>query len=168
MPIVAKSRGKRSDTERNELAKFFKENYADEYLRAEAALAKSKKAREDMVAQIPTSMIMEDMDPPRETFVLKRGDYRTPGDKITAAVPAFLPKIDGQVNRLTLARWLVSKDQPLTPRVVANRYWALFFGTGLVRTVNDFGSQGEWPSHPELLEFLAAEFRDGAEGVGRP
>ncbi|HUS37318.1 MAG TPA: DUF1549 domain-containing protein, partial [Verrucomicrobiae bacterium] len=90
-PIIAKSRGKRSDTERNDLAKFFKENYADEYLRAEAALAKSKKAREDLVAQIPTSMIMEDMDPPRETFVLKRGDYRTPGEKITAAVPEFLP-----------------------------------------------------------------------------
>ncbi|HUS36271.1 MAG TPA: DUF1553 domain-containing protein, partial [Verrucomicrobiae bacterium] len=124
--------------------------------------------REDLVAQIPTSMIMEDMDPPRETFVLKRGDYRTPGEKITAAVPEFLPKIDGQINRLTLARWLVSKDQPLTPRVVANRYWALLFGTGLVRTVNDFGSQGEWPSHPELLEWLAAEFRDGAVQGGKP
>jgi hypothetical protein len=167
-PIIAKSRGKRSDAERNELAKFFKENYADEYLRAEAALAKSKKAREDLIAQIPTSMIMEDMDPPRDTFVLKRGDYRTPGEKIGAAVPAFLPKIDGEVNRLTLARWLVSKDQPLTPRVVANRYWALFFGSGLVRTVNDFGSQGEWPSHPELLEWLAAEFRDGAVQGGKP
>ena len=167
-PIIAKSRGKRSDTERSELAKFFKENYADEYLRAEAALAKSKKAREDLAAQIPTSMIMEDMTPPRDTFVLKRGDYRTPGEKISAAVPEFLPKIDGQINRLTLARWLVSKDQPLTPRVVANRYWALFFGAGLVRTVNDFGSQGEWPSHPELLEWLAAEFRDGALQGGKP
>lgn len=168
MMIIAKSRGKRSDTERSDLAKFFKENYADEYLRAEAALAKSKKAREELAAQIPTSMIMEDMDPPRETFLLRRGDYRTPGEKVTAAVPAFLPKIDGPVNRLSLARWLVSKDQPLTPRVVANRYWALFFGAGLVRTVNDFGSQGEWPSHPELLEWLAAEFRDGAVSGGKP
>jgi hypothetical protein len=168
MPILEKSRGKRNDTERNELAKFFKENYAEEYLRAEVAVTKSRKAREELAAQIPNSMIMEDMDPPRDTFVLKRGDYRNPGEKVSAAVPAFLPKMEGLVNRLSLARWLVSKEQPLTPRVVVNRYWALFFGNGLVRTVNDFGSQGEWPSHPELLDWLAAEFRDGAEGVGRP
>jgi hypothetical protein len=168
MPIVMKSRGKRSDTERNDLAKFFKETYAEEYLRAEVDVAKSRKAREDLAAQIPNSMIMEDMDPPRDTFVLKRGDYRNPGDKVAAAVPAFLPKLDGPANRLTLARWLVSKDQPLTPRVVANRYWSLFFGAGLVRTVNDFGSQGEWPSHPELLDWLATEFRDGAVTGGRP
>lgn len=167
MPILEKSRGKRNDTERNELAKFFKENYAEEYLRAEVAVAKSRKAREDLVTQIPTSMIMEDSDPPRDTFVLKRGDYRNPGEKVAAAVPAFLPKIEGPVNRLSLARWLISKEQPLTPRVVANRYWSLFFGNGLVRTVNDFGSQGEWPSHPELLDWLAVEFRDGSVN-GRP
>jgi hypothetical protein len=168
MPIVEKSRGKRNDTERNDLAKFFKENYAEEYLRAEVAVAKSRKAREDLAAQIPTSMIMEDMDPPRDTFVLKRGDYRNPGEKVAAAVPAFLPKLEGSANRLTLARWLVTKEQSLTPRVVVNRYWSLFFGNGLVRTVNDFGSQGEWPSHPELLDWLAAEFRDGAIEGGRP
>ena len=168
MPIISKSRGHRSDPERADLAKFYKENYAVDYLRADAALAKSKKAKEEMYAQIPSTMIMEEMDPPRDTFVLKRGDFRNPGEKVSAATPAFLPKLDGPANRLSLARWLVSKEQPLTPRVVANRYWAMFFGTGLVRTVNDFGSQGEWPSHPELLDWLASEFRDGSEAGGRP
>jgi len=106
LPILANPAGKRSDGERNELAKFFKENYAEEYLRAEVALAKSKKTREELAAQIPTSMIMEDMDPPRQTFALRRGDYQNPGDKVSAATPAFLPKLEGPVNRLTLARWL--------------------------------------------------------------
>jgi hypothetical protein len=160
-PIIAKSRGKRSESERNELAKFFKENYAEEYLQAEVALAKSKKAKEEMYAQIPTAMIMENMDPPRETFVLKRGDYRMNGERVEAATPGFLPKLEGPVNRLTLARWLISREQPLMARVVVNRYWAMFFGTGIVKTANDFGSQGEWPSHPELLDWLAVEFRDG-------
>jgi hypothetical protein len=160
--IISKSRGKRSDAERNDLAKFYKENYAVDYLRAEAALTKAKKQKEDFYAQIPTTLIMEEMDPPRETFVLVRGDFRNPGEKVSANTPAFLPPLpkDGP-PRLNLARWLVSKDQPLTARVTVNRYWAMFFGAGLVRTVNDFGSQGDWPSHPELLDWLAAEFRDG-------
>jgi hypothetical protein len=168
MPIIMKSRGHRTDAERNDLARFFKEDYATEYLRAEVAVAKSRKERDELAAKIPTCMIMEDMDPPRDTFVLKRGDYRNPTEKVTAGVPAFLPKLEGATNRLSLAKWLVSKEQPLTPRVVANRYWALFFGNGIVRTVNDFGSQGEWPSHPELLDWLAAELRDGSEAGGHP
>lgn len=94
--------------------------------------------------------------------MLTRGDYRSPGEKVTRATPAFLPKLEGEANRLTLAKWLVSKEHPLTARVTVNRYWAMFFGTGLVRTVNDFGSQGEWPSHPELLDWLAVRFRDGS------
>lgn len=166
--ILAKSRGKRSESERADLARYFKENHAMEYLRAVAALEKSKKAKDEMYSKIPTTMIMEEMETPQETFMLTRGDYRLPGEPVTRATPAFLPKLDGEANRLSLAKWLVSKEHPLTARVTVNRYWALFFGSGLVRTVNDFGSQGEWPSHQELLEWLAVEFRDGATKGGKP
>ncbi|MBI2925839.1 MAG: DUF1553 domain-containing protein [Verrucomicrobia bacterium] len=159
LPIMARSRGQRSDEERGDLARFYKENYAVDYLRSEAALAKARKRREELFRQIPTTMIMEEMDPPRETFQLIRGDYRNKGERLTPGTPAFLPPLpDGPTTRLTLARWLVSKDHPLTARVTVNRYWAMIFGTGLVKTANDFGSQGEWPSHPELLDWLACEF----------
>ncbi len=160
--IISKSRGKRNDTERADLARFYKENHAIDYLRAETALAKARREKEASYAAIPTTMIMEEMDPPRDTFVLTRGDFRTKGEKVGPATPAFLPPLpSGPTNRLNLARWLVSREQPLTARVTVNRYWTTFFGTGLVKTVNDFGSQGEWPSHPALLDWLATQFRDG-------
>ena len=162
LPILSKSRGKRSDPERSELARFYKENHAVDYLRAETALAKARSAKDALYSQIPTTLIMEEMDPPRPTHILVRGDFRNPGERVGPGTPAFLPPLpEGPTNRLTLARWLVSKDHPLTARVTVNRYWALFFGAGLVKTANDFGSQGEWPSHPELLDWLACRFRDG-------
>ena len=184
LPIVMKSRGKRSDEERADLQRFYKENYAVDYLRSEAALAKARKVKNDLFAAIPTSMIMEEMDPPRETYRLVRGDFRTKGERVYPSTPAYLPPIrkakisneegrlkldftpskeetDWTPNRLDLAAWLVSQEHPLTARVTVNRYWAMFFGTGLVKTINDFGSQSEWPSHPELLDSLASRFRDG-------
>src|SRR5262249_48330495 len=93
MPILAKSRGKRSQEERDDLRRFYKENYAVDYLRSEAALTKARQAKEELFAAIPTSMIMEEMDPPRETFQLIRGDFRIKGDRVTANTPAFLPPI---------------------------------------------------------------------------
>lgn len=168
LPIIAKSRGKRNDTERAELARLYREHYAVDFLRAEAALTKARKEKEEFYAKIPTAMIMEEMEPGRETFVLTRGDFRNHGERVYPATPSFLPPMEGPPTRLSLARWLISKEHPLTARVTVNRYWAMFFGTGLVKTVNDFGSQGEWPSHPELLDWLACEFRDGADKGGRP
>ncbi len=163
LPIITKSRGTRSEAERAELATFYKENHAVDYLRAEAALATARRRKEEFYNRIPTTLIMEEMNPPRETFALIRGDFRNPGERVTAGTPAMLPLLPpGPTNRLALARWLVGKDQPLTARVTVNRYWSLFFGAGLVKTLNDFGSQGEWPSHPELLDWLATRFRDGA------
>src|SRR5205085_248001 len=104
---------------------------------------------------------------PRDTFVLVRGDYDKPGQKVTAATPAFLPPLPpgAPAHRLALARWLVAPEHPLTSRVIVNRYWQLFFGTGLVKTAEDFGSQGELPSHPELLDWLAVEFRESGWDV---
>ena len=105
---------------------------------------------------------MSEMEKPRDTFIKVRGNYDQDGEKVTAAVPSFLPQVapltDGkQLNRLHLAEWLVSPEHPLTARVTMNRWWAMLFGTGIVKTLNDFGSQGERPTHPELLDWLAAD-----------
>jgi hypothetical protein len=119
-----------------------------------------KKERVELEKQIPSTMIMQEMPKSRDTFVLLRGEYDKKGEKVTAGVPAALPPLaaDAPLNRLGLARWLVDPAQPLTGRVMVNRFWQMFFGTGLVKTAEDFGSQGEPPSHPELLDWLAVEF----------
>jgi hypothetical protein len=111
-------------------------------------------------AAIPTTMVMSEMEKRREAFILMRGNYLTPGEKVTPNVPAILPPLPtGQpANRLGLAQWLVDRDNPLTARVTVNRFWKQFFGTGLVKTMEDFGSQGEFPSHGELLDWMATEF----------
>ncbi len=116
--------------------------------------------RDGFDKSIPRVMVMEEMPKPRETFVLVRGSYNKPTDKVPIAVPPDLaPQPAGAAtNRLGLARWLVSPEHPLTARVTVNRHWQIFFGNGLVKTVDDFGVQGEKPSHPELLDWLATEF----------
>jgi hypothetical protein len=103
---------------------------------------------------------MREQDKPRDTFVLVRGQYDQHGAKVEAGVPASLPPLPpgAPANRLGLAQWLVSPSHPLTARVAVNRAWQHFFGQGLVQTPGDFGSQGDWPSHPELLDWLAHRF----------
>jgi hypothetical protein len=105
-------------------------------------------------------MVMRDAGKPRETFVLDRGQYDQPKEKVEPNVPNSLPPLPEGAprNRLALARWLVDPANPLTARVIVNRDWQRYFGTGLVKTVEDFGVQAEWPSHPELLDWLATEF----------
>jgi hypothetical protein len=113
-------------------------------------------------------MVMEEMAVPRETHVLLRGVYNAPGDKVEPGVPENLlgawpagaPK-----NRLGLAQWLIKPDHPLTSRVVVNRFWQQLFGEGLVKTSDNFGMQGDWPTHPELLDWLAREFIDSGWNV---
>jgi len=113
-------------------------------------------------------MVMSDQPQPRRTFVLLRGEYNRHGEQVFAATPAILA-IDDRTDhrnatanrtRLDLARWLVHPSHPLTARVIVNRLWQQCFGSGIVRTVDDFGTQGEWPSHPELLDWLAIELID--------
>jgi hypothetical protein len=105
-------------------------------------------------------MIMDEAKPERTTHILDRGEYNKPLGEVTGGVPVALGALPAEVtpNRLALAEWLIDPSNPLTARVIVNRYWQLLFGTGLVKTAEDFGSQGEWPSHPELLDWLAAEF----------
>ncbi len=107
-------------------------------------------------------MIMAENPTPRPTHILKRGAYDAPGDAVSAAVPAALPPLQQgwPNNRLGLARWLVDRSNPLTARVTVNRYWQMLFGAGIVKTAEDFGSQGEWPVHQQLIDWLAVEFMD--------
>ncbi len=119
-----------------------------------------RKSRNELAKKMPTSMVMRDMQKPRETFVLTRGLYDQPNKKVSPGLPQALPPLpEGTAaNRLGLARWLVDPSQPLTARVTVNRFWQMYFGSGLVKTSENFGSQGEPPSHPELLDWLASEF----------
>jgi len=119
-----------------------------------------QKQRNTFADEFPAVMVMREMQPPRETFLLKRGQYDQPGDKVNAGVPQVLSSFSDvkPANRLELARWLVHPSHPLTARVAVNRLWENLFGTGLVRTTEDFGVTGELPSHPELLDYLAVTF----------
>lgn len=116
----------------------------------------------ELNASLPDMMVMEDAEQPRETFVLIRGQYDQPGERVDAGVPASLPPFPADLprDRLGFAKWLVDPANPLTSRVIVNRYWQQIFGVGLVNTTGDFGAQGEWPSHPDLLDWLAVEFRE--------
>jgi len=120
------------------------------------------------IRTLPTTMVMEEMPKPRQAYVLNRGQYDAHGDKVEAGVPEQLiaawPK-DAPKNRLGLARWFLQPQHPLTARVVVNRFWAQLFGVGIVKSVEDFGTQGEWPSHPEVLDTLARDFVDGGWNV---
>jgi mono/diheme cytochrome c family protein len=131
----------------------------------EPILKKRGEARQALDAvnrSIVQTMVMEERQPPRETFVLVRGQYDKYAEKVGPGVPAPLSPLpkDATANRLGLAKWLVDPANPLTARVTVNRAWQHFFGTGLVKTTEDFGVQGEAPSHPELLDWLAVEFRE--------
>jgi hypothetical protein len=112
-------------------------------------------------------MVMREKAQPRKTTVLIKGAYNVPGEEVQHGVPAKLSPlpVDAARSRLALARWLVAPEHPLTARVTVNRFWQQFFGTGLVKTADDFGVQGDKPSHPELLDWLAVEFREGGWDV---
>jgi hypothetical protein len=116
--------------------------------------------------------IMQDISPRRETHMLLRGDYRKPGDIVQPGVPAVLGVFPaaskGIATRVDLAKWLVDPANPMTSRVTVNRYWAMLFGAGLVRTVDDFGARGERPSHPALLDYLAVAYSSPKSQVQRP
>ncbi len=117
-------------------------------------------------AEFPTLMVMQEMPQPRPTYLLRRGAYDLPTEQVTRAVPASLQApTKPPVNRLEFAQWLVSAENPLLARVTVNRFWQQLFGTGLVKTVEDFGAQGDLPSHPELLDWLAVEFMNSERGT---
>jgi hypothetical protein len=129
--------------------------------------AKLKDQRERFAWTFPTSMTMAESPVRKKTHLLMRGAYDKPGEEVEPGLPAALPGLPpGAPNdRLGFAMWLTDRSNPLTARVVVNRFWQSIFGTGIVKTAEDFGQQGEWPSHPELLDWLAVEFMDSGWNV---
>ena len=126
------------------------------------AYAGLKKALTQLDMEIPRSLVAKEMEKPRPAFVLRRGEYNLKGEEVQRAVPAALGRLakDAPADRLGFAKWLIDPQNPLVTRVFVNRVWQQHFGTGLVKTSEDFGTRGEWPSHPELLDYLAVDFRE--------
>ncbi|MEN2284450.1 DUF1553 domain-containing protein [Algoriphagus sp. SE2] len=156
-----------SSTEKEQLKRFYLNNHSQAYQAKLKSLQTSRKAYADSVEPIPEMMIMQDMAEPRPTYILTRGEYNNHGEEVfpntpesVLPMPENLPK-----NRLGLAQWTTSPENPLTARVAVNRFWQNYFGRGLVATSADFGNQGELPSHPELLDWLAIEFLESGWDV---
>lgn len=151
-----------SSIERKALLEFYLLAKHDQSKKARLALRKARQEWNKAMDGTPAITVMREQDTPRPAFVLERGGYDSPGEPVTAGTPNFMPEFpkDMPNNRLGLARWLTSRNHPLTARVTVNRYWQMMFGQGLVRTPEDFGAQGERPTHPELLDWLARDFVD--------
>jgi hypothetical protein len=166
--IVAEEKS-RSSEQRVELRRFYREQLTSSGRELSEQMLVTKRQLEEINASMATVMVMDSLPPDqkRETFILSRGTYNQPREKVTAGTPAFLPPLPREAprDRLSLARWLVDSANPLSARVTVNRYWQMFFGNGLVTTTEDFGRQGSRPSHPHLLDWLATQFVAGGWNV---
>jgi len=165
---ISVARAERSAQQQKALETFYREKVDGPIKRAEAARDAAKKRVESFKGSLTSAMVMKE-GPVRDAFLLIRGEYDKRGEKVEAGLPGFLPPLpEGtEPDRLALARWLVSRDHPLTSRVWVNRTWERFFGTGLCKTSENLGSQAEYPSHPELLDWLAAEFMESGWDMKR-
>ncbi len=172
--IVLTDRAKWSEAQAKEIRDYFVAHaYAktkDVTTPLRAKLTETEEKRKAIEKKFPTTLVFREKGgEPKPAYLLKRGEYDQRGEKVGRAVPAFLPPLPpGEpVNRLGLARWLVAPNHPLTARVAVNRFWLQVFGTGIVKTAEDFGAQGEPPSHPELLDWLAVRFREDGWDIKR-
>ena len=160
--ILRKAKTDRSGEEKRQLNEAFKKQSSLLTRRMDKALSIEQGIVEKQIKeQGQTSVMVMDNPGKRKTRILMRGEYNNPGKEVTPGVPGLFASLPGDApgNRLSLAKWLIDDEHPLTARVVVNRYWQMIFGTGIVRTSEDFGSQGEWPSHPQLLDAMAVAFR---------
>ena len=165
--IAAKAPKTRTGTENLKLRLAFFERGASEKIRsARQLLAIAQRDRDGFDSSIPTVMVMQEGGA-KPAHILNRGAYDAPGEAVEPGTLSSLPapRADWPRNRLGLARWLVDRSNPLTARVAVNRMWQMLFGAGLVKTAEDFGTQGERPSHPELLDWLAVEFMESGWDV---
>lgn len=149
------------------LRRYFRRNHSPAMRRLYAELEGATAARDAFEASLPFSLMMQERTERRPTHRLHRGEYDQPREEVEPGIPEALPALgEGQPpDRLGFARWLVDDRNPLTARVTVNRFWQQVFGVGIVKTADDFGAQGEWPSHPELLDWLAVEFRESGWDV---
>jgi mono/diheme cytochrome c family protein len=167
--IVAKPADKRSDAERNELFDWWLASN-DQPTRELNVKRDSLEAEQNVIkARSPVTLVMEDRPEPAKAYILFRGEYDKRRDEVAADTPKSMPPFpkDAPRNRLGLAQWLLRPENPFTARVTVNRFWQEIFGTGLVKTTEDLGIMGEMPSHPELLDWLAVEFRESGWDVKR-
>jgi len=161
--LLQKKKSELKDADRQALSDYFLETvYAkppSALLPLRAELKATREKREALDKEVVSTMVSQELDKPRPAWVLLRGQYDKHGEPVTPGVPAVLPPLPRSetTNRLTFAQWLVSPQHPLTARVTVNRFWQQFYGVGIVKTAEDFGSKGEWPSNPELLDWLATE-----------
>lgn len=170
-PTLAKAPADWTPAERQTLRSHYLNGFDPQHQQLQKEITRLKAESSAAVKPITTVMVMQDEKSPRMTYVLNRGNYAQPkkDEPVQPGVPASLGALAADLppNRLGLAKWLASPTHPLTARVAVNRLWQQLFGQGLVRTVEDFGSQGEWPSHPELLDWLATDFTEYGWDVKR-
>ena len=168
-PILATPVERRTKEQRAALASYYLQRHDEQYRGLNEELTTWTTKRTALDKAIPTTMVMKERKELRPTHLLVRGEYDKKGERVYPAPPEFLlalPK-DAPQNRLTLAKWLVDARHPLTARVAVNRFWQMYFGIGLVKTPEDFGTQGERPSHPQLLDWLATDFISSGWDVKR-
>lgn len=160
--LKGKDPGDLTAAERAELKRHFVEKNDSQYKRIQETVTNLEQKVKELEKPLTSVMVMGDQMKPRDTFVLNRGAYDSPTEeKVSPGTPSALPPMSDSLprNRLGMAKWLFSPENPLTARVTVNRYWQMLFGAGLVQTPGDFGAQGSYPSHPELLDRLATDFR---------
>ncbi len=159
MELLKVAEATRSDAQKKQLKEFYNER-GNELTHAKATLEALKNERANVKKGSASTMVMRELPTPRQAHILLRGQYDQPGEKVERGLPAALPPLPAgaPMNRLGFAQWLVSGNHPLTSRVWVNRAWEKFFGLGLVKSSDNFGLQSDWPSHPELLDWLATEF----------
>lgn len=158
--LVATSYDQLDSSQKDILKQHYLAHFSKKYQSSSLELAQTRTSYVDSIELVKEIMVMKEMSEPRKTFVLERGQYDAYGEQVFPNTPQSvlsLPK-DLPRNRLGLAKWLTLPEHPLTARVAVNRYWQNYFGRGIVRTTEDFGNQGELPSHPKLLDWLAISF----------
>jgi len=160
LTMLSRPAARRNANQARELRDHYLSRHSPESKHVLAELTAKRSEHAAIMAGVPTVMVMDEMDEPRKTFLLRRGRYDQPADEVAPGVPAVLAGFTSDVEptRLGLARWLTDPDHPLTARVAVNRYWQMHFGRGLVETPEDFGTRGSLPTHPRLLDWLAREF----------